>query len=166
MNKSTQHANTNLDQDLTSSRSIRYQSTQEEVKVYLQQALPDIQLKYAWQLDLMELLHDGAILCHLGTKIKPDGPCKKYKNSKMPFIQMENVSFFLGTCELMGLQHDEIFQTIDLYELADPYQVIVTLMSFSRLANKSDPNGFPSVIGPKVFKAKPQVPVKPYKLRG
>lgn len=161
----TQNANTNLDQDLANSRQVRYQSNQDDVKKYIQTILPEISDKYEWSEDLAEILRDGAILCKLGAKAVPNGPCKKYKNSRMPFVQMENILFFLQTCDAMGLQHDEIFQTVDLFELADPYQVIITLMSFSRLANTANAEEFPVVIGPKVVKRRPDVPVKPTKVR-
>lgn len=83
----------------------------------------------------------------------------------MPFVQMENILFFLQFCELVGMAHDEIFQTIDLFERKDPYQVVVTLMAFSRLAHAQKPHVFKTVIGPKAVKVKPQVPVKPLSLK-
>lgn len=112
----------------------------------------------------MDILRDGILLCQLGNLTNiPNNPCKKFKNSKMPFVQMENISLFLKTCEMVGVPHDEIFQTVDLYDGKDPYQVIVTLISFSRFANQL--NGDIPVIGPKVAKIKPSVPTKPIRLR-
>ncbi|KAG2734418.1 hypothetical protein G9P44_002424 [Scheffersomyces stipitis] len=181
--KQDQNANTNLDQDLSNSRSSKYQTNQLEVKRYLKATLsphhPQLfqskfsngaDTNYIDNVDLMDILHDGEVLCKLGALLPsskvPNNPCaSKFKNSKMPFIQMENISFFLKICEAIGLPHDEIFQTIDLYEAKDPYQVIITLMSFSRLANSIDSNVFSTVIGPKPVKVKPTVPVKPFKLR-
>ncbi|QWW22966.1 hypothetical protein CA7LBN_001767 [Candidozyma auris] len=113
--------------------------------------------------DLLDILKDGEFLCRLGDLALPGGPTKKYKNSRMPFVQMENISFFLQTCEHIGVPHEETFQTVDLFERNDPYQVIITLISFSRKANERNPEI--EVIGPKFVKVKPQVPKKPLKLR-
>ncbi|RKP31330.1 hypothetical protein METBISCDRAFT_26697 [Metschnikowia bicuspidata] len=63
-----------------------------------------------------------------------------------------------------GVAHDEIFQTVDLFEGKDPYQVVVTLMAFSRILHGRKPAVF-RLIGPKPAKVKPQVPVKPFRLR-
>ena len=175
--KLDQNAGTNLDQDLANSRSVRYDNNQMEVKQYLQNILktefPDLLSRKFGQefgsIDLMEILKDGEVLCKLGSLLPkskfPSNPSSKFKNSRMPFIQMENISFFLLACELIGMPHDEIFQTVDLYESKDPYQVIVTLMSFSRIVNQIDSLIFPVVIGPKSSRVKPPVPNKPYKLR-
>ena len=83
----------------------------------------------------------------------------------MAFMHMENISFYLKLCELIKLPHDEIFQTVDLFENKDPYQICITLMSFSRIAHDLDNKVFFKVIGPKIVKVKPTVPTKPYKLR-
>lgn len=174
--------NKNLDEDLTSSRLTRYNNIQSEVKSYLYDILspkyPDLfNHKFSTgsqsyqTIDLCELLKDGEILCKLGQLIpisnisNNSNPTLKFKNSKMAFIQMENISFFLKLCQLIKLPHDEIFQTIDLFENKDPYQICITLMSFSRIANDLDNKIFFKVIGPKIVKVKPTVPTKPYKLR-
>ncbi|EGW33101.1 uncharacterized protein SPAPADRAFT_137284 [Spathaspora passalidarum NRRL Y-27907] len=178
--KLDQNANTNIDQDLANSRSTKYQERQLEVKQYLYDVITphypqlftkkfstDNTTSFIKTVDLMDMLKDGEVLCKLGSLLSdvPGNPTVKFKNSQMAFIQMENISFFLKLCELINLQHDEIFQTVDLYEKKDPYQVIVTLMSFSRLAHDIDSIKFPRVIGPKIVKVKPSVPNKPFKLR-
>ena len=83
----------------------------------------------------------------------------------MPFIQLENSAFFVEDAKQIGVPADEIFQTIDLYERADPYQVVVTMMAFSRRAHENNPQIFTRVIGPKQTKIKPPVPTKPLSLR-
>lgn len=160
-----QNANTNLDQDLHSSRESRYTKSEQEVSNWIFAALdtPEAeQREYKDHgYDLIDVLKDGQILCKLGNLLGPNNPTAKFKNSRMPFIQMENILFFLQTCDLIGMQHDEIFQTIDLFERKDPYQVVVTLLSFSRIANERNPCAFPTVIGPRIVKVKPTVPRKP-----
>lgn len=164
-----QNANTNLDQDLTNSRQQKYTKSEPEVKQWIFNVLSIPQLTVdqfeSHKLDLIDILKDGELLCKLGKLLDIlNNPCLKYKSSKMPFMQMENISFFLKTCEAIGVPHDEIFQTIDLYERKDPYQVIITILSFSRRANETNSTNFPNVIGPKIVKVKPPVPKKPINL--
>lgn len=167
--KPEQNANTNLDQDLTNSRHQKYTKSEPEIKHWIFSVLSTPQLtidEYSSRsLDLIDILKDGELLCKLGKLLEiPNNPCSKYKSSKMPFVQMENISFFLKACELIGIPHEEIFQTIDLYERKDPYQIIITLISFSRRANEINSTNFPNVIGPKIVKIKPPVPKKPINL--
>lgn len=168
--KNDQNANTNLDQDLKLSRDQRYQARQNEIKEYIFTILKIPQQTVAeydrLHYDLVDVLKDGDLLCRLGQMlpIQPN-PCRGYKYSKIPFKQMESISYFLKACEMVQLPHDEIFMTIDLFERKDPYQVVVTLMSFSRIANELDPKSFPIKVGPKVAKKKPPIPYKPLHLR-
>lgn len=162
-----QIASTNLDQDLHLSRDAKYKRSEAEVKEWIFTTLNVPQERRqefdTHKQDLIDILKDGELLCKLGSLAYPEGPTKKFKNLRMPFVQMENILFFLKTCEHLGVPHDEIFQTIDLFERSDPYQVIVTLIAFSRKANER--NSVISVIGPKVVRVKPQVPMKPLSLR-
>lgn len=164
-----QNASTNLDQDLRSSRSDKYAKSEPEVKAWLFKVLKLPQSRIdeynSYNLDLIEILKDGELLCKLGLLLNlQNNPCSKYKNSKMPFVQMENISFYLKACELIGVPHDEIFQTVDLFEAKDPYQVVVTMISFSRRANENNKIAFADVLGPKKAKVKPPVPKKPLRL--
>ncbi|EGV64645.1 calponin [Yamadazyma tenuis] len=157
-----------FDSDLTDSRMSKYHRSEAEVKSWLFSllAIPqsDIDQYKSLNLDLISILKDGILLCQLGNLLQiPGNPCKKVKNSKMPFVQMENISFFLKTCEMIGVPHDEIFQTVDLFDRKDPYQVIVLLISFSRFANQI--NSSIPIIGPRVAKIKPPVPNKPVRFR-
>lgn len=163
-----QNAFTNLDQDVQLTRLDKYAKGESEIKQWIFQVLQiskeEVQEYHKHNQDLVDILKDGRILCELGNlMVIPNNPTKKFKNSKMPFVQMENISFFLKTCEMIGVPHDEIFQTVDLFDRKDPYQIIITLISFSRFANHLNPS-IP-VIGPKVAKIKPNVPNKPLRLR-
>lgn len=168
--KKEQNAFTNLDQDLKSSRTQKYKERENEVKEYIFQILSipnEIRDEYKKRnYDLMDILQDGELFCKLGNLVGvAENPCSKYRSSKMPFVQMENISFFLQLCNNIGVPHDEIFQTVDIFDRKDPYQVIVTMVSFSRVVNKINPKNFPFIIGPKVAKIKPTVPKKPISLR-
>lgn len=169
-NTMNQTASTNLDQDLYNSRAAKFEKSQAEVVEWIFSTLqllgPEREQYSQTDIGLSEFLKDGKLLCQLGNLLNiPQAPTSKYKNSRMPFVQMENILFFLKVCEMIGVAHDEIFQTIDLFEEKDPYQVLVTLMSFSRRAHAINPSAFPTIIGPKIVKVKPQVPFKPHKLR-
>lgn len=78
-------------------------------------------------------------------------PGVKYKQSAMPFVQMENISHFLRACQAppLNLQQHDMFLTVDLYEQKDPAQVLQCLGAFSRAANSVKPSVFPAAIGPR-----------------
>ncbi|KAF9576900.1 Muscle-specific protein 20 [Mortierella alpina] len=80
-------------------------------------------------------LKDGVILCKLMNVLIPG--FVKIKSSKMPFVQMENISKFLDGCERLGCPRHDLFQTIDLYENKNPGQVVDAIWSLSRHAAKS-----------------------------
>lgn len=78
-------------------------------------------------------------------------PGIKFKQSNMPFVQMENISHFLKACEMPPLNlpaHDR-FLTVDLYDNKDPAQVLQCIAAFSRRANVVNPSAFPNTLGAK-----------------
>lgn len=80
------------------------------------------------------------------------GPGILYKESRMPFVQMENISHFLHACQShpLNLQTHDVFQTVDLYEAKDPAQVLQCIVAFSRRAHSIQPSRFVSEIGGKI----------------
>lgn len=76
-------------------------------------------------------------------------PGVRFKQSAMPFVQMENISLFLRACQSppLNLQEHDMFLTVDLYEQKDPAQVLQCLGAFSRAANSVNPSDFPTAIG-------------------
>ncbi|TGJ84985.1 hypothetical protein E0Z10_g3782 [Xylaria hypoxylon] len=100
--------------------------------------------------DLLEGLKDGVALCKL-INLAVGPPGVKFKQSAMPFVQMENISHFLRACQSppLNLQEHDMFLTVDLYEQKDPAQVLQCIGAFSRAAHTANPNTFPSPIGPK-----------------
>ncbi|KAI1769979.1 hypothetical protein F4818DRAFT_434453 [Hypoxylon cercidicola] len=100
--------------------------------------------------DLLDGLKDGVALCKL-VNLAVGPPGVKFKQSAMPFIQMENISHFLRACQSspLNLQDHDIFLTVDLYERKDPAQVLQCLGAFSRAAHAVNPSTFPSAIGAK-----------------
>lgn len=77
-------------------------------------------------------------------------PGVKYKQSSMPFVQMENISHFLRACQTapLSLPPHDVFLTVDLYEAKDPAQVLQCLAAFSRRANAIEPGTFKHTVGP------------------
>ena len=81
--------------------------------------------------DFMEVLKDGTVLCKLANAIKP-GIVKKINKMKMPFMQMENIGFFLAAVYVLGVDASESFMTVDLYEAKNPGAVLLCLDSLKR----------------------------------
>lgn len=144
-----------LDQDMRNLRMSRYTpQAANEVRSWIETCLGN-SLPPG---DLLDALKDGIVLCKLANLVLPP-PGIKYKTMSMPFIQMENISHFLKTCEMPPLNmpaHDR-FLTVDLFEGKDPAQVLQCLSAFSRRVNAVDPSRFPSTIGP----AKGAGPISP-----
>ncbi|KAG5438215.1 hypothetical protein PCANB_003066 [Pneumocystis canis] len=80
--------------------------------------------------NLIDNLHDGIVL--VANAIGPHQV--RYKNSDMPFVKMENIAAFLNFVQKLGVPNYDLFQTIDLYERKNPYQVIQCIHSLSRYA--------------------------------
>ncbi|KAI8627348.1 hypothetical protein F5Y19DRAFT_176229 [Xylariaceae sp. FL1651] len=100
--------------------------------------------------DLLDGLKDGVALCKL-VNLATGPPGVRFKQSAMPFVQMENISHFLRACQSppLNLQEHDMFLTVDLYEQKDPAQVLQCLGAFSRAAHSVNPSAFPSAIGSK-----------------
>ncbi|KAL8725989.1 MAG: hypothetical protein Q9181_006217, partial [Wetmoreana brouardii] len=161
-----------LDKDLRNLRLGKYTSqAANEARAWIEESLGE-RLAAG---DLLDALKDGTALCKyepesltitlyevkpLITNLASGPPGVRYKESSMPFVQMENISHFLRACKSppLNLQAHDIFQTVDLYENKDPAQVLTCIGAFSRRANAIQPNKFPTVIGPK-NKAGPMSPV-------
>jgi hypothetical protein len=165
MSQKEQEAQTNLDQDLKASRVSKYNNPklQKDVKEWILKIL-NTEIKNHEEFlstDLLKNLKDGTLLCLLINKTFGENTII-FKYSKMAFVQMENIEKFLNFCKFQGVAQDELFQTVDLYEEKDPYQVIMSLQSFSRMLNNKFPNKFP-LIGPAISKKheRPKIPIKP-----
>ncbi|KAF6218335.1 hypothetical protein HO133_005682 [Letharia lupina] len=133
-----------LDKDMRNIRLSKYTpQAANEVRIWIQDVLGE-RLADG---DLLEALKDGIALCKLVNLAAPPGV--RFKDSSMPFVQMENISHFLRACQSppLNLQSHDIFQTVDLYESKDPAQVLQCISSFSRRAHAVQPSKFSSTIG-------------------
>lgn len=83
-------------------------------------------------------LKDGIILCKLADRIM--GPGKVHHNtSKLAFKQMENINNFLVACEKYGIAKTDLFQTVDLFENQNLWQVVLAIFALGR---KAQANGY------------------------
>ncbi|KAI7873581.1 hypothetical protein K492DRAFT_154740 [Lichtheimia hyalospora FSU 10163] len=96
--------------------------------------------------DFHESLKDGVMLCKLIDKLTPGQV--KYKVSKIPFMQMENIACFLAGAEKLGVPKHDLFQTVDLYEKKNMTQVVDAIFSLSRHAYKA--GSCSTFLGPKL----------------
>ncbi|KAI0179916.1 hypothetical protein GGR52DRAFT_528993 [Hypoxylon sp. FL1284] len=138
---------TSLDKDLRKMRLDKYTpAAANEARSWIEGVLGD-RLPSS---DLLDGLKDGVALCKL-INLAVGSPGVKYKQSAMPFIQMENISHFLRACQSppLNLPDHDMFLTVDLYERKDPAQVLQCLGAFSRAAHNLNSSAFPSPIGAK-----------------
>ncbi|KAM5431905.1 calponin [Microsporum canis] len=134
-----------LDKDLRNMRLSKYTpQAANEVRDWIEETLRE-KLRNG---DLLEALRDGVALCRL-VNLAVGPPGVKYKQSSMPFVQMENISHFLHACQKapLNLPPHDVFLTVDLYEAKDPAQVLQCLGAFSRRAYALQPSKFPGAIG-------------------
>lgn len=90
-------------------------------------------------------LKNGQYLCKLGGII--GGSAIKTNTSKLAFKEMENVGKFLQFCENYGMAKTDLFQTVDLYEAQNVWQVVLCIHALGRKAQTKGYQG-PS-LGPK-----------------
>ncbi|KAL8629187.1 hypothetical protein Q9189_005091 [Teloschistes chrysophthalmus] len=136
-----------LDKDLRNMRLGKYTpQAANEARTWIEESLGECLAAG----DLLDALKDGSALCKLAN-LATGPPGVRFKESSMPFVQMENISHFLRACKSppLNLQAHDIFQTVDLYENKDPAQVLTCISAFSRRANAIQPSKFPTVIGPR-----------------
>ncbi|KAK4135366.1 hypothetical protein BT67DRAFT_377897 [Trichocladium antarcticum] len=134
-----------LDKDLRRLRLERYTpAAANEAKVWIESVLGTRLPRD----DLLEGLKDGVALCKL-VNLAVGPPGVRFKQSAMPFVQMENISHFLRACQAppLNLQQHDMFLTVDLFEQKDPAQVLQCIGAFSRAANSIKPAVFPVSIG-------------------
>ncbi|QGA16544.1 hypothetical protein EYB26_004211 [Talaromyces marneffei] len=135
---------TSLDKDLRNMRLSKYTpQAANEVRDWIEEVLRE-RLPSG---DLLDALKNGVALCQLVNLAVSPGV--KFKESAMPFVQMENISHFLHACQMapLSLPPHDVFLTVDLYERKDPAQVLQCIAAFSRRANAIQPSKFPRPIG-------------------
>jgi len=141
---------TSLDQDLAKKRADKYdEDNEKEVRGWISSIIGE---ELPADKSFHEVLKNGVILCKLANKIEP-GIVKKINTSKMPFMQMENISAYLNALKKFGVPAHETFQTIDLYEDKNMLQVLNSFFALSRTLNDKGYENIP-LIGPKLAKSR------------
>ena len=85
-------------------------------------------------------LKSGVVLCEMMNKLKP-GAVKKISKSTMPFPQRENIAAYIEASRSAGVEDNNNFMTIDLFDGKNLAQValnIVTLVCESRVCTVFD----------------------------
>jgi len=81
-----------------------------------------------------EWMKNGEILISLINTINPDSIKKWNKGTSQAFKVMENIAKFLKAIEVYGVDKQDLFQTVDLYEGQNMAQVLTTLRKLSTVA--------------------------------
>lgn len=126
-----------FDRDLRAKEKAKYDDRFIEMQTDAKQWIEEITNTQLPTDDLCDALKDGTVLCQLCNAIIPNSV--RYKSSKMPFIQMENIAAFLNFAKSsLGIPDHDLFQTIDLYERKNAFQVVSAIHAFSRYAATRD----------------------------
>jgi len=83
---------------------------------------------------LDEFLKSGVILCQLVNKINPGSV--KYRESKIPFMMLENINSYLAACNSLGLPSNTLFQPSDLFEKKNMNLVLASIHALGRMSAK------------------------------
>jgi hypothetical protein len=85
--------------------------------------------------DFFEAIKDGIILCRVVNVIKA-GTCKKFKASKMVFVQRSNIQIYIQGCKKLGVPETDTFETRDLYDRQRLSAVVQNLYALSAQSRK------------------------------
>lgn len=79
-------------------------------------------------ISLHQWLKNGVVLCRFAQSIRPDLLGNFKEDAQKPFQMMENIEAFHRWCSGMGLLHDALFQTVELYEAKNIPNVMISLL--------------------------------------
>jgi hypothetical protein len=94
-----------------------------------------------------EALKDGVYLCKAIRQLDPEAKIK-INTLHTPFAMMENIGQFLDSCYRYGLEKNDVFQTVDLYDNTNIPQVVNGIHALGRKA-QSKPGYTGPGLGPK-----------------
>jgi hypothetical protein len=140
-----------LDKELAEKAAAKYDPAEEnECRMWIENVTGD----KLGESTLQEELKNGVVLCNLINTISP-GLIKPAKNSKMPFMQMENIAMYLEGCSKLGVPSFSSFQTVSLYENKDMGSVLNNIQALGSAAQRVPGYSGPT-LGAKIAKAAPR----------
>lgn len=86
---------------------------------------------------VQEALKDGRTLCKLMNCLQP-GLITDVHKSKIAYLCMENLEFFLTACETLGVSRNDLFIPADLYHASNLKQVVIALAALGRCTHNAD----------------------------
>jgi hypothetical protein len=89
---------------------------------------------------LEEALKSGVRLCQALNKVYP-GSVRKINESKIAFMQIENISNYIKACQVLGFNKSLLFTTGDLYEGKNMTIVADNLYELARMAARKGLGG-------------------------
>mmetsp|Transcript_96353 Transcript_96353/g.176683 ORF Transcript_96353/g.176683 Transcript_96353/m.176683 type:complete len:763 (-) Transcript_96353:24-2312(-) len=98
---------------------------------------------------MAEFLRDGRVLCALANAVKP-GSIRKVNSSKMPFKQMENISYFKNAARELGVPETSLFGTTDLFEEKNMESVLRCVCMFAGVVQVVCPEFSGPFLGPAI----------------
>lgn len=98
---------------------------------------------------LGKALQNGIILCYLSSEIHPGSIPAIHEETKHFYLYKENLMFFIGELEDLGMIKREIFRIEDIMELACIPRVVFCLEKYIEIAEKK---GFTVKVKPRPLK--------------
>mmetsp|Transcript_3835 Transcript_3835/g.6348 ORF Transcript_3835/g.6348 Transcript_3835/m.6348 type:complete len:376 (+) Transcript_3835:56-1183(+) len=88
---------------------------------------------------MAEYLKDGQVLCALANAVRP-GMIKKVNTSKLPFKQMENITFFMNAARELGVAESSMFGTPHLHREKNMGSVVSCIYIFAGVIQVACPD--------------------------
>jgi len=84
-----------------------------------------------------DILHDGVALCKLINKLQPGSVDKIYTGSEK-YKLMENINKFIAAAQKYGVDHTQLFRTVDLFEKKNVPEVTGGIIALARAVAKHE----------------------------
>jgi hypothetical protein len=129
-----------LNADVETAKEFKYNPETERkvrawVEAVLKAPLPDDDFHLA--------LKSGVVLCRLFGALHPEQPkLDKIYDGKVAYLQMQNISLYIKSCESVGMRKIDLFDTIDLFDKKNMNAVLNHLITMaSRCAKRPGYSG-------------------------